>query len=48
MTAIDGSVIAISAASICVHGDTPGAHTLARNVRRTLEGAGVIILSFVP
>jgi len=47
VTAVDGSVIGMSASSICVHGDTPGALTLARSVRQSLEGAGVTILPFV-
>jgi UPF0271 protein len=41
--AIDGTVLRSSARSICVHGDTPGAVTLAGEIRAALEGAGVAI-----
>lgn len=44
--AIDGSVIALQADSICVHGDSPGAVQMARHVRDTLTRAGVPIQSF--
>lgn len=41
--AIDGSVIKSEARSICLHGDTPGAVDLAREVRYALEAEGVTI-----
>jgi len=41
--AIDGSVIHVEAQSICVHGDSPGAVAIAREVRRHLEAAGVSV-----
>ena len=41
--AVDGSVIPVAADTICLHGDTPGAATLARHVRSVLESAGVVI-----
>ena len=44
--AVDGSRIAISADSICVHGDTPGAVDLAWAVRRAAESVGVEIRPF--
>ena len=47
ITAIDGTDIPMSAESICVHGDTPGAVAMARAVRAGLEKAGVTIQSFV-
>lgn len=43
--AIDGSVIRIDAQSICVHGDSPGAVAIAREVRRRLEGHGLGVAS---
>lgn len=46
--ALDGSTVRIDADSICVHGDSPGAVEMARQVRATLEGAGVTIKSFAP
>jgi UPF0271 protein len=39
--AIDGSVIAAEAASLCVHGDSPAAVDMARAVRAALDAAGV-------
>jgi 5-oxoprolinase (ATP-hydrolysing) subunit A len=44
--AIDGSVVRVDAASLCVHGDTPGAVDLAAAVRAALESAGVTITAF--
>ena len=46
--AIDGSVVAIQADSICVHGDSPGAVAIARQLRAELLQAGVSIAAFVP
>ena len=46
--AVDGSVIPIRAASVCVHGDTPGAASLARKVRDALTSAGVTLAPFAP
>ena len=45
--AVDGTLVAVPARSICTHGDTPGAVGLARAVRARLEAAGVTITSFV-
>ncbi len=45
--AADGTVLAVSARSVCVHGDTPGAVGLARAARSALAGAGVSVRSFV-
>jgi UPF0271 protein len=44
--AIDGSLVRLQADSICVHGDSPGAVAIARQVRERLERAGVAIASF--
>ena len=43
VTSIDGRKIAISADTLCVHGDTPGAAGAARAVRRALEEQGIEI-----
>ncbi len=43
VVAMSGEQIQISADTICVHGDTPGAASLARRIRAALEGAGVIV-----
>jgi UPF0271 protein len=39
--AITGEIIAVKADTVCVHGDTPGAATLAEGIRRALAAAGV-------
>ena len=39
--ASDGSRIAVSFGTLCVHGDTPGAVTLARRIRQELAALGV-------
>lgn len=41
VTATDGSVITLDAATLCLHGDTPGAADLARQIRTALERAGI-------
>ena len=45
--AVDGSVVAVQADSICVHGDSPGAVQMAAAVRRELEEVGVEIAPFI-
>ena len=47
IVARDGSTIKTSAESICLHGDTAGAVSMAAAVRRELEASGVDIRSFV-
>ena len=44
--AIDGSLTRIEADSICVHGDSPGAIQMAREVRQLLERSGVSLQAF--
>ena len=46
--AIDGTMLKSAARSICLHGDTPGAVDLAREVRDALEGEGIEIRADVP
>jgi UPF0271 protein len=41
-----GGSLTLDPASICVHGDTPGAVDIARRVRGALEGAGVTLRPF--
>jgi UPF0271 protein len=48
LTAIDGSTIRIEAQSICVHGDSPGAVSIAREIRRAFEAEGLSVRSFLP
>lgn len=43
---IEGEFTPIQADSICVHGDSPGAVAMARQLRTLLEEQGVVIRSF--
>ncbi len=47
VTTVDGVEIDVSADSICVHGDSPGAPDLARAVRDTLEADGALVAAVV-
>ena len=44
--AIDGTLARIEAQSICVHGDSPGAVSMARRVRARIEASGLAVRSF--
>lgn len=44
--AIDGSLVRIEADSICVHGDSPAAVEMARELRRVLEQANTSLQPF--
>ena len=46
VAAVDGSAVAVTAESACVHGDSPGAVEMARAVRAGLEKAGVALRAF--
>jgi UPF0271 protein len=46
--AVTGELVPETPASICVHGDTPGAVALALAVREGLSGAGVPVAAFAP
>ena len=48
LQSVDGTEVAVSARSICVHGDTPGAVAMAVAVRKALAEAGVEIRAFAP
>ena len=43
VTAADGHDVSVRVATICVHGDTPGAPALTRRIRAGLEAAGVSV-----
>ena len=45
--AVDGTAVQVRAASLCVHGDSPGAVSMATAVRAGLEAAGVTLAPFV-
>jgi len=46
LDAVDGTPVAVAARSICVHGDTPGAVAIAKQVRHGLLDAGVELRAF--
>jgi UPF0271 protein len=46
VTAIDGSRIAVSVESVCVHGDSPGAVQIASAVRDRLKADGADVRAF--
>ena len=43
---VEGGPLTVTADSICVHGDTPGAVAIARAVRDALAGAGIALAPF--
>ncbi len=45
---VAGGAVEVRAASLCLHGDTPGAVDLARAVRAALTGAGATLSPFAP
>ena len=47
MPVVDGDPIPLAAHSICVHGDSPGAVQMARNIRDRLTSEGVVLRSFM-
>jgi UPF0271 protein len=46
ITAVDGTDIPLEADSICIHGDTPAAVSIARRLRDTLASRGVELKPF--
>lgn len=46
VVAVDGTVVPVDAGSLCLHGDTPGAVSMARAVRSALTVAGVGLAPF--
>jgi UPF0271 protein len=44
--ATDGTMLLLDADSLCVHGDSPHAASIARSVRKQLEAAGISIAPF--
>jgi UPF0271 protein len=44
--AVDGTMLDLPVDSLCVHGDTPGAVSMAREVRAALNAAGVPLGAF--
>jgi 5-oxoprolinase (ATP-hydrolysing) subunit A len=48
VTARDGNQVAVTAQTICIHGDTPGAPQIAATVAKTLRQAGVTLAPLSP
>ena len=46
VTAVDGSVVAIEVESVCIHGDSPGAVTIAGAIRERLLAEGIEFAAF--
>ncbi len=46
ITDVDGGSLTVTAGSICVHGDTPGAVGIARHVKDALRNVGVTVSPF--
>ncbi len=46
VTDVEGGLLRLAPDSICVHGDTPGAVAIARQVRESLSAAGVSLAPF--
>lgn len=46
VVAVTGEVVRLRARSLCVHGDTPGAVTLAVRTREALRAAGIVLAAF--
>jgi UPF0271 protein len=44
---VDGTDVRVDATSVCLHGDTAGAVSMATAVRRTLEASGIRLTPFV-
>jgi UPF0271 protein len=42
----DGGSVAVDAATICLHGDSPGAVAFARRIRRDLSKAGILVVRY--
>ncbi len=45
VVAVDGTIVALEADTICVHGDTPGSDGLAAALRAGLEAAGIVVMA---
>jgi UPF0271 protein len=48
VTSLEGEAVAVTAASICVHSDTPGAERIGPAVRAAIERAGHAVSSELP
>ena len=48
MPSSDGQAMPLTAHSICIHGDRPGAVLMARQLRTALQDAGLSLTAFLP
>lgn len=48
VTACDGSQVTVTAQTICIHGDTPGAPQIAAAVAKTLRDGGLTLIPLSP
>jgi len=46
ITAASGKIIKVKIDTVCIHGDTPGAVDIARQVRAELERSGIKVAPF--
>jgi UPF0271 protein len=46
VVAVDGRRISVAADSICIHGDSPGAETVARRIAKAFREAGIELAPF--
>lgn len=46
VTSIEGEFTAIRAESVCVHGDSPGALEMTRQIRQRLDAEGIVVRAF--
>lgn len=43
ISAVDGTILHVEAETICIHSDTPNSAAIAREVRRRLKEAGIVV-----
>jgi UPF0271 protein len=46
VTSVTGKIIKMRTDTVCIHGDTPGAVDIARDVREALKQAGIAVAPF--
>jgi 5-oxoprolinase (ATP-hydrolysing) subunit A len=46
VTSIEGEFTAIRADTVCIHGDSPGAVEMARQIRQQLDDEGIVVRAF--
>jgi UPF0271 protein len=46
VVSVSGKVIKMRTDTVCIHGDTPGAVNIARDVRQALKDSGIEVAPF--